>query len=68
LSDYSSAVRDDEKQLIEQAKQEIRDGHTVFSGLIRDNQGRVRCAQDESISDAVLTQLDWFVEGVRIYE
>ena len=68
LIDYSSAVREDERRIIEQAKKDIGNGYTIFSGLIRDNQGRVRCAQDESISDAALTRLDWFVEGVKFYE
>lgn len=41
----------------------------VFSGLIHDNEGRVRCEPGERISDEELFMgMNWFVEGVEIYE
>ena len=41
----------------------------MFSGVIYDTDGRLRCEEKETISDEViLEQFDWFVEGVRIYE
>ncbi len=41
----------------------------VFSGTIYDNQGRQRCEEGERIGDHELfTGMDWFVEGVEIYE
>jgi len=41
----------------------------VFSGVIRDNKGNLRCEKGERISDRELfTGMDWFVEGVEIYE
>ncbi|MBQ8698840.1 MAG: BMP family ABC transporter substrate-binding protein, partial [Schwartzia sp.] len=41
----------------------------VFSGTIYDNEGRLRCDRDERISDEELfLGMDWFVEGVEIYE
>ena len=41
----------------------------VFSGAIYDNEGRLRCERDERISDEELfLGMDWFVEGVEVYE
>lgn len=68
LVDYSSAVDMAERQTLEQARQEIRHGQTIFSGTIRDIHGVERCAAEESVSDAVLIHMDWFVEGVKFYE
>lgn len=69
LSQYSEAVTDEIKQEVEAAKQEIMSGRDVFSGLILDNEGRLRCGEKETISDQVILEnFDWFVEGVRIYE
>ena len=69
LSEYSEAVTDEVKQEVEVAKQEIISGRDVFSGLILDNEGRLRCGEKEAISDQVILEnFDWFVEGVRIYE
>ncbi|MBP5199865.1 MAG: BMP family ABC transporter substrate-binding protein [Schwartzia sp.] len=41
----------------------------VFSGQIYDNEGRLRCDRGERISDEELFfAMDWYVEGVEIYE
>ncbi|MBQ4212176.1 MAG: BMP family ABC transporter substrate-binding protein [Selenomonas sp.] len=41
----------------------------VFSGVIYDNEGRLRCGEGEQISDEQLFYgMDWFVEGVEIYD
>jgi len=41
----------------------------VFSGQIYDNEGRLRCGRGEQISDEELfLGMNWFVEGVEIYE
>ena len=69
LLEYSSLVSEEIKLEVELAKQEILSGKAVFSGSIYDNQGNLRCNEDEMISDKVLLeQFDWFVEGVRVYE
>ena len=68
LTDFSGRVTEEEKQTVSKAKQEIREGFTIFSGELRDQQGIVRCAKDESLSDNTLIHMDWFVEGVRFYE
>ena len=69
LSSYSESVSESEKEAIESAKQNILSGREIFSGRIYDNQGTQRCGEDEIISDEVLLeQMNWFVEGVEIYE
>ncbi len=69
LSEYSSIVTGEEKAAVDAAKTMILSGKDVFSGLIKDNNGNVRCNEDEIISDEMLLEhMDWFVEGVEIYE
>lgn len=69
LSEYSSLVSNEIKTEVEIAKQEIMSGKAVFSGLIYDTRGEIRCNEGEMISDEVLLeQLDWFVKGIKIYE
>lgn len=54
---------------IETVKDELYAGKDVFSGVIYDNTGRLRCDEGESISDEVLLEkMDWYVDGVVIYE
>ena len=56
-------------ELFAQAKQELLTGKDVFSGVIYDNAGKLRCGEKEVISDEMLLeQFDWYVEGVRFYE
>ena len=65
----SPDVTDEERALIESAKQDIENGFDPFSGNIRDNEGNVRCREGEFISDFQLRQeINWLVEGVRVYE
>ncbi len=69
LSKYSSEVSVKTKKEIEKAKDKIIKGKDVFSGIIYDNKGKKRCAEGETIRDEILLeQMDWFVEGVNIYE
>ena len=69
LSQYSPEVTAEIVKELEAAKREILSGRDVFSGVIYDKDGTLRCEEKETISDEViLEQFDWFVEGVRIYE
>lgn len=69
LSEYSPLVEEGIRQRVEQAKTEMNEGNDVFSGLIYDNNGTIRCGEGESISDEILLEkMDWFVDGVVIYE
>ena len=65
----SPDVTADERALIAQAEEELRQGFEPFSGDIRDNEGVVRCRAGEYISDETLREsIDWLVEGVSVYE
>ena len=69
LSEYSPAISGDVIKAVESAKSDILAGKDVFSGVIYDNRGLLRCDEGESISDEqLLEKLDWFVDGVEIYE
>lgn len=69
LTDVSPVVSQEALADIEAAKQEIVSGDRIFSGLIYDNTGNIRCNEGEIISDQVLMDsMDWYVEGVEIYE
>lgn len=69
LTNISSAVSQDVIDEVETAKEEIISGDKIFSGVIYDNQGQLRCHEDEIIGDQVLmNSMDWYVEGVYIYE
>ncbi|MBR2408404.1 MAG: BMP family ABC transporter substrate-binding protein [Lachnospiraceae bacterium] len=69
LSDYSEEVTDEIRQDVEAAKKKIMQGSDVFSGVIYDTEGNLRCGEKEMIADEVLLeQFDWFVEGVKFYE
>lgn len=69
LSEYSAAVTEEIVAEVEKAKTQLLTGNDVFSGVIYDNEGDIRCGEKENISDEVLLEkMDWFVEGVRFYE
>lgn len=69
LTDFSCEVSVEILEEIKKAKVEILEGRDVFSGLIYDNTGVLRCDEGEIIRDKVLLeQFDWLVEGVEIYE
>ena len=69
LSAYSQEVTADIQKAVEDAKTTMITGKDVFSGVIYDNNGTLRCDEKEFISDEILLeQMDWFVEGVRFYE
>lgn len=69
LSEYSPLVDEDIRQAVENAENAILSGGSVFSGEITDTDGVRRCGEGESISDVLLLEhMDWFVDGVVIYE
>ena len=44
-------------------------GKDVFSGVIYDNEGNLRCKENQAIRDEILLeQFDWYPEGVEFYE
>lgn len=69
LSEFSGEVTEEIRQDVEAAKRKIILGSDVFSGVIYDTEGMLRCGEKEKIADEVLLeQFDWFVEGVKFYE
>ncbi len=69
LSEYSALVSEEAKLAVVNAQNKLIAGEAVFSGNIQDNEGVQRCAEGESIGDKILLEeMDWFVDGVVIYE
>ncbi len=69
LYPLSPLVSEKTASLAAAEKQRIMNERSVFSGVIYDNTGMLRCEKDEIISDHELfTGMNWFVEGVEIYE
>ncbi len=68
LTEYSSLVEKAARSEVEKAKQEILSGKDVFTGVIYDNEGKLRCGEGEAMSDTVLKkEMDWLAEGVKVY-
>ncbi len=69
LHEPSLLVSDRALFLVTMEKQRILTDFNVFSGVIRDNEGNLRCDAGERIGDRQLyEEMDWFVEGVEVYE
>lgn len=69
LSEYSTMVSEDAIKEIVKAQTEMHGGESVFSGVIYDREGNLRCAENEIISDEILLEkFDWYAEGVEFYE
>ncbi len=52
------------KKVLDKKADIIADTFTVFTGPIKDQQGKVRIPEGKSAADAELLGMDWFVEGV----
>lgn len=69
LNELSSLVDEKIKTELDKAKKEMLEGKDVFSGLIKDNTGKIQCLENERISDHnLLERTNWLVEGVEIHE
>ncbi|MGN0365540.1 MAG: BMP family ABC transporter substrate-binding protein [Suilimivivens sp.] len=69
LDDFSALVSEDIKAEVTSAENELLAGKDVFSGVIYDNAGKLRCKENQTIRDEILLeQLDWYVEGVEFYD
>ena len=69
LTDFSTAISEDIKTEVTKAKNELLAGQDVFSRVIYDNEGNVRCKENQAIRDEILLeQFDWYVEGVEFYD
>lgn len=68
LAQLSAAIPQETQILLEKELNEMKAGKAVFSGVIYDNTGRLRCAEGENISDRILLEkMDWYVDGVVEY-
>lgn len=68
LSEMSPLVTSEIKAAVDEAKNKLCGAEDVFSGVIYDNNGELRCGEGETLSDeTLLTAMDWFVDGVEIY-
>ncbi|MCK9181680.1 MAG: BMP family ABC transporter substrate-binding protein [Fibrobacteraceae bacterium] len=67
LSPISKDVDSSSLFLLDSLKIALAQGKTdVFYGPIKDNEGKLRVAKGENLSDDVLfNEIDWFVEGVQ---
>ncbi len=66
LAPYGPMVAEETKQLIEEKKQEIIDGKfDVFWGPIKDQDGNVKVADGQKLTDKEMLEMMWFVEGVE---
>lgn len=69
LKFFSSMVSDSVKNVVAEEIEKMKNGADIFSGVIYDNAGKRRCDKDELVSDDDLrSRMDWFVEGVVLYE
>ncbi len=68
LSEMSPQVSGEARQKVEAAQIGLLSGEDVFDGPINDNNGVLRCNEGEILSDeTLLKNMNWFVEGVEIY-
>ena len=69
LSAYSPLIDDTIKAEIESAQTKMLEGENIFSDVLYDNTGKLQCDEGESISDEILLErMNWFMDGVEIYE
>jgi basic membrane protein A len=64
LAPYSDRVPQEVIDEVEAARESILAGEDVFCGPIYDNEGELRVAEGECMSDSDMLNLDWLVEGV----
>ena len=64
-----SSIPPREEAMVLKERQRLKQGSPVFSGLILDTEGHVRCSPGETIpSSALREQMDWLVKGVEVLE
>lgn len=70
LAPLTDNVKTGTEKIVEAKMKELFEGYfDVFYGPIYDNEGNLRIAEGENMSDdAMLNRFDWYVEGVVIYE
>jgi basic membrane lipoprotein Med (substrate-binding protein (PBP1-ABC) superfamily) len=65
IAPFGPKVPQDVQDAVMKAKDDIEGGKlVVFAGPITDQDGTVRVAEGEVLSDELMASVDWFVEGV----
>jgi len=65
LAPFGPAVPEEVRKLVEDEKARIISGEQlIFTGPIKDQSGALRIKEGESVSDADIWSMNWFVEGV----
>jgi basic membrane protein A len=65
LAPFGRDVPDDVKTIVESEKQKILSGEwDVFHGPIKDQNGEIRVAEGERLTDEEMLSLSWYVEGI----
>jgi simple sugar transport system substrate-binding protein len=66
MAPYGDAVPEDVRELADKVKASIVDGSFhPFQGPIKNQKGEIVVKEGETISDADLAKMDWYVEGVE---
>jgi len=66
LTDFSPLIENETQIKVEAVRSQLLYGYNIFSGEIYDNEGVLRCAEDEALIDRVLLDdINWLVEGVE---
>lgn len=70
LSQYSNSVSDVMRLNLNAIRNELVDSkNLIFAGEIYDNEGNLRCEENQAISDyELLRNVHWFVRGVEVVE
>ena len=69
LSPYSESVTQTQRDKLEELRQELDNDKQIFSGVIYDNHGNLKCREGEAISDNVLLErMNWLVGGVQVVD
>lgn len=70
LAPLTENVKEGISEVVEQKRKQIKSAAwDVFFGPIKDQDGKLRIAEGESMTDySMLNEFDWYVEGVVIHE
>jgi basic membrane protein A len=65
IAPFGPKVPQEVKDLVAQTQADIESGKTVvFQGPIKDQDGNVKVAEGEVLTDENMGSVDWFVQGV----
>ena len=65
ITRFNPVVPEDVKKLVEDKKQEVKEGNLeIYFGPVRDQKGRLRISDGQKMSDMERKTMDWFVEGI----